>query len=122
MQDSPTQDETLIKQFVDQLNLASYTAPYRSLLRQFQRFVVQRSPKPTFSEAVLRAWLRDQLKNAPLPLAVHRGQLVNRFLDWLAARNSIAANPIAELRRKYDQRSSAAVMRALSSDRTKNAL
>ena len=122
MPDWPTQDETLIKQFVDQLNLACYSAPYRSLLRQFQRFVVQRSPKPTFSEAVLRAWLTDQLKTGPLPLAVHRGQLVNRFLDWLAARESIAANPIAELRRKYECRSSAAVLRALASDQPKKAL
>jgi integrase/recombinase XerD len=120
--DWPTQDETLIKQFVDQLNLACYSAPYRSLLRQFQRFVVQDSPKPTFSEAVLRAWLRDQLKTAPLPLAVHRGQLVNRFLDWLAARENIAANPIADLRRKYECRSSAAVLRALASDQPKKAL
>jgi integrase/recombinase XerD len=118
----PTQDEALIKQFVDQLNLACYSAPYRSLLRQFQRFVVQRSPKPTFSEAVLRSWLRDQLKTAPLALAVHRGQLVNRFLDWLAAQESIAANPIAELRRKYECRSSAAVLRALASDQPKKAL
>lgn len=122
MRDWPTQDETLIKQFVDQLNLACYSAPYRSLLRQFQRFVVQRSPKPTFSEGVLRAWLRDQLKTAPLPLAVHRGQLVNRFLDWLAVRENIAANPIAELRGKYDCRSSAAVLRALASDQPTKAL
>lgn len=118
----PTQDEAPIKQFVDQLNLACYSAPYRSLLRQFQRFVVRRSPKPAFSEAVLRAWLRDQLKTAPLALAVHRGQLVNRFLDWLAARESIAANPIAELRRKYECRSSAAVLRALASDQPTKAL
>lgn len=122
MSDWPTQDETLIKQFVAQLNLACYTAPYRSLLRQFQRFVTHRSRKPTFSEAVLRAWLRDQLKTAPLALAVHRGQLVNRFLDWLAAHGNIAANPVAELRDKYDCRSSAAVLRALASDQPAQAL
>jgi integrase len=119
--DWPTQDEALIKQFVNQLDLACYSAPYRSLLRQFQRFV-KCSPKPTFSEAVLRAWLREQLKTAPLPLAVHRGQLVNRFLDWLAARESIAANPIAVLRHKYECRSSAAVLRALASGQPKKAL
>jgi hypothetical protein len=45
---------------------------------------------------------------------VHYGQLVNRFLDWLAARGAIVANPIAELRRKYECRSSAAVLRALA--------
>jgi hypothetical protein len=74
--------------------------------------VARRFPKPAFSEAVLRVWLKDELKTAPLPLAVHRGQLVNRFLDWLAARGAIAANPIAELRRQYECRSSAAVLRA----------
>lgn len=122
MQDWPTQDETLIKQFVNQLSLASYGAAYRSRLRQFQRFVMQRSQKPTFSESVLRAWLRDELKSSPLPLVVHHGQLVNRFLDWLAAGGNIASNPIAELRRKYDCRSSAAILRALTSDQPTKAL
>lgn len=110
----PDQDETLINQFVKQLNLACYSAPYRSALRQFQRFVARRFPKRAFSEAVLRAWMKDELKTAPLPLVGHRGQLVNRFLDWLATRGAIAANPIAELRRKYECRSSAAVLRALA--------
>src|ERR1700685_119294 len=118
----PDQNETLINQFVKQLNLNCYSAPYRSLLRKFQRFVKQRSPKRPFSEAVLRAWLKDELKTAPLPLVVHRGQLVNRFLDWLAARGAIAANPIAELRRKYECRSSAAVLRALAGAQPHEAL
>ncbi|HTW65228.1 MAG TPA: tyrosine-type recombinase/integrase [Bryobacteraceae bacterium] len=97
-----------------QLNLACYSAPYRSVLRQFQRFVARRLPKRAFSEAALRAWLKDGLKASPLTLVVHRSHLVNRFLDWLAARGSIAANPIAELRCKYECRSSAAVLRALA--------
>src|SRR5580658_1798812 len=118
----PDQDETLINQFVKQLNLNCYSAPYRSLLRKFQRFVTQRFPKRAFSEAVLRAWLKEELKTAPLPLVVHRGQLVNRFLDWLAAREAIAANPIAELRRKYGCRSSAAVLRALAGAQPAKAL
>ena len=108
----PDQDETLINQFVKELNLNCYSAPYRSLLRKFQRFVAQRFPKRGFSEAVLRTWLKHELKAAPLPLVVHRGQLVNRFLDWLAARQVISANPIAELRRQYECRSSAAVPRS----------
>ena len=118
----PDQDETLINQFVKQLNLACYSAPYRSLLRQFQRFVARLSPKRPFSEAVLRAWLKDRLKTAPIPLVVHRGQLLNRFLDWLAARGAMAANPIAELRSKYECRSSAAVLRALTSAQPSEAL
>ena len=102
MPDWPDQDETLINQFVNQLNLACDSAPYRSVLRQFQRFVTQRSRRPTFSESVLCTWLRDELKTSTLPLVVHRGQLVNRFLDWLTARGAIAANPVTELRRNAE--------------------
>jgi hypothetical protein len=63
----PDEDEALINQFVKQLNLNCYSAPYRSVLRKFQRFVARRFPKRAFSEAVLRAWLKDELKTAPLP-------------------------------------------------------
>lgn len=122
MPDWPNQDETLINQFIKQLNLACCIAPYRSVLRQFQRFVTQRSQRPMFSESALRTWLKDELKTSALPLVIRRGQLVNRFLDWLAATESIAANPIAELRRKYECRSSAAVLRALASDQPKKVL
>src|SRR5579864_2328723 len=118
----PDQDETLINQFVKELNLNGYSAPYRSRLRQFQRFVARRFPKRAFSEAVLRAWLKDDLKTSTLRLVVHHGQLVNRFLDWLAERGAIAANPIAELRRKYNCRSSAAVLRALAGTQPREAL
>ena len=46
----PDEDEALINQFVKQLNLNCYSAPYRSLLRKFQRFVTLRFPKRAFSE------------------------------------------------------------------------
>lgn len=121
MPDWPTQDETLIEEFVNELDLV-YGAPYRALLRKFQRFVMKRSRKPVFSEPTLRSWLREGQKSSPLLLVVHYGQLINRFLDWLAARGKITANPIAELRRKYDCRSSAAILRALASDRPARAL
>ena len=65
----PDQDETLINQFVRQLNLNCYSAPYRSLLRKFQRFVAQRFPKRAFSEArsqELSAQMR-QLNEKKLP-------------------------------------------------------
>jgi integrase len=120
--DWPNPDETLINEFVKQLNLACYSAPYRSVLRRFQRFVTQRSRRPGFSKSDLRAWLKDELRTSPLPLVVPRGQLVSRFLDWLTARGIIPANPIAELRRKYECRSSAAVLRALASAQPTKAL
>jgi integrase/recombinase XerD len=118
----PDNDEALINEFVKQLNLVRYSAPFRSVLRRFQHFVTRRFSKRTFSEAMLHAWLKNELKTVPLPLVVHRGQLANRFLDWLAARGAIAANPIAELRRKYDCRSSAAVLRALAGAQPREAL
>jgi integrase/recombinase XerD len=121
MSDWPDKDEALINQFVKQLKV-SYGAVYRSPLRQFQNFAARRSPKRRFSESVFRAWLKEEIKTSPLPLVVHYGQLANRFLDWLVARGAIAINPVAELRRKYECRSSAAVLRALANAHPTKAL
>ena len=46
----PDENETLINHYVKQLILNCYSAPYRSLLRKFQRFVTLRFPKRAFSE------------------------------------------------------------------------
>ena len=61
----PVKDEGLINDFVSQLKLASYGAAYRSLLRQFQKFVMRQSAKRLFSEAIFRAWLKEELKSSP---------------------------------------------------------
>lgn len=118
----PDKDVLLLKQFVEELELRSYGTNYCSLLRRFQHFVNRRPRKRTLTQATLRAWLKEGLKNSPLRLVVHYTRLVNRFLDWLVMRGALPGNPLADLRRKYECRSTAAVLRALASSRPAEAL
>ncbi len=125
MTDWPDQDGALAVEFVNQLKLfrlAGSHRAYRSLLQRFQSFVTRRAPKRRCTEAVFRAWLKEELKTLPLALAVHYGRVVSRFLDWLVEQGAIAVNPIAELRRRYECRSTAAILRALSNARPKQLL
>ncbi len=122
MPDWPDQRRSADQPVCEAAQLVSYGAPYRSLLQTVPELRGASFPKRRFSESVFRAWLKEELKTSPLSLVVHHGQLVNRFLDWLAAREAIAINPIAELRRKYECRSSAAVLRALANAQPTKAL
>ena len=118
----PDKDEALLKQFVEQLKLSRYDSAYRSHLRSFQRFLSWQSPSRVLTQATLRDWLRERLKQSPLRLVVHQGQLVNRFFDWLVACGAVASNPLAELRHEYGCRSTAAIVRALVSPQPNEAL
>jgi integrase/recombinase XerD len=118
----PDEEELLLTEFVEQLQLRSTGAPYRSLLRAFQRFVSRQTQGRKLTQATMAAWFHEQLKELPLRLAVHYGHFITRFLDWLAERGAITSNPIAELRQKYECRSTAAVMRALAGPRPTQAL
>jgi integrase/recombinase XerD len=125
MPDWPDKGGALIIEFVNQLKLArdggTYRS-YRSLLQRFQSFVTHCATKRRLSEEVIRAWLRRELRTSPLRLVVHYGRVVSRFLDWLAGRGAIATNPIAELRCKYECRSTATVLRALANAQPAEAL
>jgi len=121
----PDKDGALAAEFVNYLKLFRFAGShraYRSLLRRFQSFVTRRALKRQCTEAVFRAWLKEELKTLPLPLAVHYGRVVSRFLDWLVKRGAIAGNPIAELRRKYECRSTAPILSALAGPRHKQVL
>lgn len=118
----PDKDEALLRQFVEQLKLGRYGRSYCCVLREFQRFLSHDSPPRTLTPATLRAWLEDRKKQSSLGLVVHRAQLVSRFLDWLVAGGSIVNNPLAELRREYNCRSTAAIVRALFSPQPNEAL
>ena len=50
------------------------------------------------------------------------GHLVNAFLDWLVERRALVCNPIAELRRKYEARSTTAVLRAMAATPARGSL
>ena len=121
----PDKDGALAVEFVNQLKLFRFAGShraYRSLLQRFQSFVTRRALKRQCTEAVFRAWLKEELKTLPLPLAVHYGRVVSRFLDWLVKKGAIAGNPIAELRRKYECRSTAHILRALAGPQPKQVL
>jgi integrase len=117
----PAKDESLINQFVDQLKLSDGRA-YRSVLRKFQRFVSRRSPQCMLTQATLRAWLMEGLKQSPLRMVIHYCQMVKPFVDWLVAREAVASSPLTELRQKYECRSTAAIVRALVSPHPNKAL
>ena len=42
----PDKEEALLRRFVESLKLRASGAPYRSVLRGFQRFVCRRTPGP----------------------------------------------------------------------------
>ncbi|HEU4390403.1 MAG TPA: tyrosine-type recombinase/integrase [Blastocatellia bacterium] len=64
----------------------------------------------------------ERSKQSPLRLVVHYSQIVNPFLDWLVVRGDLAGNPFAELRKEYNCRSTAAIVRALVSKHPNKAL
>jgi integrase len=117
----PDKDEALLRQFVDHLSLRS-EAPVRSVLRGFQRFVSRRAAKPPLGVATISAWLRSRSKESPIRAVRQYGHLVNSFLGWLVEQGALACNPIAEARREYCARSTAAVLRAIVHPRPKEAL
>lgn len=118
----PDQGEALLRQFVEQLKLRRYGVSYCCVLRDFQRFVSRDSPPRTLTQASMRDWIDERKKQSSLDLVVHRAQLVSRFLDWLVICGAVASNPLAELRRQYDCRSTAAIVRALFSAQPNEAL
>lgn len=114
----PDRDESLLKQYVEQLELRSEGSAYRSVLRRFQQFFNRR----TLTQSTLRAWLLERLKQSPLRMVIHSSQMVNPFLEWLVVRGALASNPFAELRKEYDCRSTVAIVRALVSEHPNKAL
>ena len=118
----PDKEEALLKEFMEALKLRTSGAPYRSVLRGFQRFVSRRARRSRLSESTIVAWLRHRSKESPIHMVLKSGHLVNAFLDWLTERRVLACNPIAERRRKHSARSTTAVLRAMTMPQPEKAL
>jgi len=118
----PDKDESLLQQYVDEQKLSEPSASYRWLLRQFQRFVCQRSRNDALTERVLRAWVQERGRKSPESFVIRHAQFVKAFLDWLVKRGDIPDHPFAELQRKYECRSIRAITRALISSTPDTAL
>jgi hypothetical protein len=67
----PDRDESLLKQFVGQLELSREGSSYRSVLRRFQGFFSRRA----LTQSTLRAWLREGLKQTPVHVVIQHCQI-----------------------------------------------
>jgi len=114
--------EALLDQFVRDLHVRTKATSYRCVVRRFHEFFGNNGISSVLDQHQLRKWLRAQLPESPLWLVVHRAQLVTRFLDWLVKQNIVRVNPFAELRQKYECRSTAPIVRALVSSKPSAAL
>jgi integrase/recombinase XerD len=103
--------------YVQQLNLRHPLSPqvYRTILNEFYRFVTRRVKNGRLSEKVVREWLQARRRVWPFHLVAHRARLVDRYLDWAVHSGGPSENPLATLRKKYSQRTTRPIVRALLS-------
>jgi integrase len=108
-------DAAMLDRYLQQLDVRKHTTTlvYRSILKGFQHFVATHSHGEPISMAVIQKWLRDQATVWSLPVVLHHARLVDRFLDWMEAMRSLESNPLAELRKQYEQRTTGPIVRAL---------
>lgn len=86
---------------------------YRCILLGFQHFVKRYRSDTSVNRAIIESWLHERATRWPTHLVLHRARVVDRFLDFLASEESIAGNPLAQLRVCYGQRTTAPIARAL---------
>jgi len=88
---------------------------YRCILVEFQRYV-QLCPRNTaICQSTIESWLHGCASRWPEHYVLHRARVVDRFLDFLAAEESIPSNPLAQLRLNFGQRVGTPIVRALLS-------
>ena len=114
----PDDSGAAITRLVQHLHPRSTTTPkvYRCILWGFQRFVMTHQAGTVLHQSTIEAWLRERAAKWPKHLVLHRARLVDRFLDFLVSEGSIPSNPLAELRARCAQRTTAALATALLED------
>lgn len=117
-------NDTQPQRYVQHLCLrnANSGQAYRSILNNFWRFVLKRSPNKAPSLDVIRAWLVNRTVAWPLHLVLSSARLVDRFLDWTVGTGACPSNPLAELQKLYNQRAIRPMVRALLSANPADAL
>lgn len=111
----PDDDGDSITQYLRRVSFRCPRTPivYRCILLGFQRFVMRQQNESPVGQQTLNAWLIDRAAHWPAHLVIHRTRIVDRFLDFLAEQGAIPANPLAQLRHSYGQRTSPPIVRAL---------
>ena len=114
----PDTSSDAINRFVQQLQPRSTVTPkvYRCILLSFQRFVIKQHTDTLLRQATIEAWLHERADCWPMHIVLHRARIVDRFLDFLVSEGAIASNPLAELRSRCGQRTTAAIVGALLTD------
>jgi integrase/recombinase XerD len=119
----PDTDYAIIQQFLRQRTLRPASVrTYQPMLAEFQRFVVEHSPTQCVTQPVLEEWLRHRSTFSEAHTIMQRLWPIDRFLDWLANRQLIAFNPLADLRKKLGMDDTAQIIRALLSSDSAPAL
>jgi integrase/recombinase XerD len=110
----PTDDDLLIRRYVQTLPLRNQTTPAvtRSILRRFQRFVQTHAPHEPLAQATLEAWVRDGAGRGSLRSVIDGARRVDSFLTWLVAQGVLATHPWATFRHTHGGRM-APIVRAL---------
>jgi hypothetical protein len=96
----PDTSFSLIRLYVEE---RKFGRPHASVLRRFQLHIMSKPPEQTFSVEIISDWLRQIVQAKSLTSAVHRAQMVTRFLDWLVEQHALESNPFRELRQEYCQ-------------------
>jgi site-specific recombinase XerD len=120
----PDTDGKTVARYLRQLRLRCPTSSiyYRQTLHSFQEVVArqQRSPSPIGD--ALEIWLRERAAHWPESTLLHRARIVMRFLDFLVREGLIASNPVTDLRAAYHAKSDKAILRALLTSDSDQAL
>jgi|EndMetStandDraft_2_1072991.scaffolds.fasta_scaffold07714_3 integrase len=94
---------------------------YVSILRDFDAFVLERTPAAgRLTIETLRAWLQQEIQRSPLASVAHRTCVIARYLDWCMATGG-GSHALTELRAQYGQLLSP-IVRALLEDDYESAL
>lgn len=114
----PDSSFVLLRRYVAQLDYRGPRSrrPCASVLRRFQRFVIEYAATPVLSRTVIEAWLRAETRVSPLPMVIRRAQIVDTFLDWLVSAGLLPANPFAQLRAACRPRGTRSLVPALLSE------
>ncbi len=112
----PDTNGAVVARYLGQLRLRYPRSPiyYRQVLHSFQEIVVQaQCPPSQVNRDALEAWLHERAVLWSVSTLLHRGRIVNCFIDFLVQEGLIASNPVADLRAEYCVKSSTAILRAL---------
>jgi site-specific recombinase XerD len=95
---------------------------YLCTLNGFERFVAARGEDSVISQETIQEWLKDRSRSWRSHLVTHRARIVDRFLDWKVKQGALLKNPIGELRKEFEKRTTAPIVRALLSPDFETAL